>query len=156
MRDALVIDASPEQRKAISGVSAALTERPTQEPSYAYLVAPNGKERLPLPEPLFRVLVQAAATLVAGHQVIVAPVHQRLTTQEAADLLNVSRPYIVRLLDKGEIPSEKVGRHRRVTFGDLMAYKVRKVAERRQALENLIRESEELNLYDGPNDTPAA
>ena len=147
MSDLLVIGASPELRSAIQGVNNALTQAPQQEPKQAFLESPDG-QRVPLPEPLYRVLVQAAATLVAGHQVVMAPVQHKLTTQEAADLLNVSRPYFVRLVDRGDIPSEKVGRHRRVTFGDLMDYKKKRIEERREALENLIREREELGLYD--------
>ena len=122
----------------------------SMRPFFANFVTPEGVS-LPLPEPLFRVLSQTAAALVAGDQVVVAPLQHPLTTQQAADLLNVSRPYLIRLLDTGEIPSQKVGRHRRVTFGDLMEYKKRRVSERRQALENLIRESEELGLYDRPS-----
>jgi excisionase family DNA binding protein len=78
----------------------------------------------------------------------VAPIHHQLTTQEAADLINVSRTYLVRLLDRGDIPSEKIGRHRRVTFGDVMSYKKRRMAERTEALTNLIHESEEARLYE--------
>lgn len=147
MSDLQVIDASPQERADIQGFKEALAECPSQQPRLGILRSPQGKD-IPLPEPLYRVLVEATASLVAGHQVIVAPVHHRLTTQEAADLLNVSRPYLVHLLDNGDIPFEKVGRHRRVTFGDLMEYKKRRIAERREALENLIRESEELELYD--------
>jgi excisionase family DNA binding protein len=148
MSDLLVIDASPEQRSAIRGINAALMEPQQQQPKIAFLVSPDGQSKIQLPEPLYRVLLQAAATLISGYQVVMAPVQHLLTTQEAADLLNVSRPYLVRLLDRGDMPSEKVGRHRRVTFGALMDYKKGRVDERRQALENLIRESEELGLYD--------
>jgi excisionase family DNA binding protein len=156
MSDLQVIDASPEQRADIERLKDALgdtEERPEPEVRFGLLVHPDGQTTFPLPEPLFKVLFQAAATLIAGYQVIVAPVQHQLTTQEAADLLNVSRTYLVRLLDEGKIASTKIGRHRRVTFGDLMSYKKHRMVERREALENLIRESEELGLYDGP--TPA-
>jgi excisionase family DNA binding protein len=155
MTDLNVIDASPEQRVDIRGFKDALVrDNNGHEPRYGVLRSPDGKET-PLPEPLYRVLLEAAATLVAGYQVIVAPVHHQLTTQEAADFLNVSRTYLVRLLDRGDIPSHKVGRHRRVTFGELMTYKKRRMSERREALTNLIRESEELGLYEQPDaDTP--
>jgi excisionase family DNA binding protein len=151
MSDLQVIDASPEQRVDIGRLNDALgtSDCQPQEPRFGLLVQPDGST-LPLPEPLLRVLLSAAATLMAGYQVIVAPVQHKLTTQEAADLLNVSRPYLVRLLDGGKIASSKVGRHRRVTFGDLMEYKKQRMTERRQALENLIHESEELGLYDRP------
>jgi excisionase family DNA binding protein len=149
MSDLQVIDASPEQRADIRGLREAFAVQDSAHnlPQCGILRSPDGQE-FPLPEPLYRVLVEAAATLVAGYQVIVAPIHHQLTTQEAADLLNVSRTYLVRLLDRGDIPSAKVGRHRRVTFGDLMEYKKRRMSERREALENLIHESEELGLYE--------
>ena len=149
MSELQVIDASPEQRADIArGFKEAFaTLAPHKEVRYGVLVSPDGKQ-VPLPEPLFQALLQAAATLVAGYQVIVAPVQHQLTTQEAADLINVSRPYLVRLLDSGKIPSNKVGRHRRVGFGDLMTYKKHRMSERREALTNLIQESEELGLYD--------
>jgi excisionase family DNA binding protein len=148
MTELSVIDASPEQRADIRGFRDALTRDSMEHESrYGTLRSPDGKE-FPLPEPLYRVLIEAAATLVAGYQVIVAPVHHQLTTQEAADFLNVSRTYLVRLLDRGDIPSSKVGRHRRVRFGALMEYKKRRMSERRAALTNLIRESEELGLYE--------
>ena len=83
MSDVLVIDASPEQRTAIEGVKTALADSPPKK--FAFLVSPDGSS-LPLPEPLYRVLVQAAATLVSGYQVVMAPVQRQLTTQEAADL----------------------------------------------------------------------
>jgi|SRR5579863_8653238 len=155
MSEPQVIDASPQQRADIERLKDALgaaDEQPQEkgvkeEVRFGLLVNPDG-ETTPLPEPLFKVLVQAASTLIAGYQVIVAPVHHQLTTQEAADLLNVSRTHLVRLLDDGKIASSKVGRHRRVAFGDLMTYKKQRMTERRQALENLIQESEELGLYD--------
>jgi excisionase family DNA binding protein len=154
MSELNVIDASPQQRADILGFKDALTrDAVDREPRYATLRSPDGKE-LPLPEPLYRVLVEAAATLVAGYQVIVAPIHHQLTTQEAADFLNVSRTYLVRLLDRGDIPSSKVGRHRRVRFGELMSYKKRRMSERREALTNLIRESEELGLYERSDAAP--
>jgi excisionase family DNA binding protein len=148
MTELNVIDASPQQRADILGFKDVLTrDSGAKERRYGVLRSPDGKE-VPLPEPLYRVLVEAAATLVAGYQVIVAPVHHQLTTQEAADFLNVSRTYLVRLLDRGDIPSHKVGRHRRVRFGELMTYKKRRMDDRRAALTNLIRESEELGLYE--------
>ena len=76
------------------------------------------------------------------------PVHMELTTQEAADLLNVSRQYLVRLLEDGAMPFTKTGTHRRIRFGDLMAYKRARDATRRQGLKRLTRLSEELGLYD--------
>ncbi|MDB5073513.1 MAG: binding domain protein excisionase family [Candidatus Eremiobacteraeota bacterium] len=143
-----LIDASPAQRADIRGFNDAMAADSSEAPlRYGSLRSPDGKD-IPVPEPLYRVLVESARALIAGYQVIVAPVHHQLTTQEAADLLNMSRTYLVRLLDRGEIPSEKVGRHRRVAFGDVMTYKKRRMAERRDALVSLIQEGEETGLYE--------
>lgn len=156
MSDLQVIDASPEQRADIERLKEAL-DCPEKEPHQecvrlGLLVDPDGRQ-FQLPEPLFRVLLQAANTLIAGYQVIVSPVRHQLTTQQAADLLNVSRTHLVSLLDSKQIAFTKVGRHRRVTFGDLMEYKKKRMIERRKALENLIHESEEIGLYDRPSGT---
>ena len=86
--------------------------------------------------------------MAQGNAVTLIPVHAELTTQEAADLLNVSRPFLIKLVDTGEIPCRKVGRHRRIRYNDLMAYKQRNDRLRRQALDEIVGISQELNLYD--------
>jgi excisionase family DNA binding protein len=109
------------------------------------LVGPDG-EHIPLPASLVRLLRQVVPTLLAEQAVTIMPLTQELTTQQAADLLNVSRPYLVKLLDGGLIPYGRVGTHRRVRFGDLLAYKQRRDAERRATLAELTRLSREFGL----------
>lgn len=82
--------------------------------------------------------------LAAGNAVQVVPVHAELTTQEAANILNVSRPHMVKLLENGELPFHKTGRHRRVLFADLMNYKQQRDRQRQQALTDL---SQDAGLY---------
>jgi excisionase family DNA binding protein len=94
------------------------------------------------------VLRAAVDVLVHGEAVAIPPVNNELTTQEAADILNVSRQYLVRLLDQGKIPFSRTGTHRRIKFGDLIEYKRRRDADRRNELDELTRLSQELRLYD--------
>lgn len=75
------------------------------------------------------------------------PLEQELTTQEAADLLNVSRPFLIKLLEQGEIPYIKVGSHRRIRFEDLIAYKQQRDLKRRQSLKELIHFSQDEGFY---------
>jgi excisionase family DNA binding protein len=83
-----------------------------------------------------------------GNGITIIPVHAELTTQQAAELLNVSRPHLVKLLRDGEIPFHKVGRHRRVRVEDLLAYKERRDSKRRRLLQKMTREAHEAGLYD--------
>jgi len=81
-----------------------------------------------------------------GNAVRLIPHHAELTTGEAAELLNVSRPFVVRLLDEGQIPSHRVGTHRRVMFKDVMTHKAEHRRARRAALDELTRLDQELGL----------
>ncbi|WP_407896283.1 excisionase family DNA-binding protein [Scytonema sp. NUACC26] len=71
-----------------------------------------------------------------------------MTTQQAADFLNVSQPYLIKLLEQGDIPYIKVETHRRIPFRDLMTYKQQRDIKRRQALQELIEMTEEAGLYE--------
>jgi len=94
------------------------------------------------------VLSQVIAAMRAGRAITVAPLAQRLTTQEAADLLGVSRPTLIKLLADGRIPFEQPGRHRRIRLDDLLAYRDRRRDERGKALDELVQQTEALGLYD--------
>ncbi|PMV17849.1 MULTISPECIES: helix-turn-helix domain-containing protein [unclassified Pseudomonas] len=104
---------------------------------------------LVLPTSALRLLVDILGELAIGNAVKVVPVHAELTSQEAADLLNVSRPHLVKMLEDGAIPFTKTGRHRRIRFSDLMAFKQRRDEESQEAMEELVRQTQELGLgYD--------
>lgn len=116
-------------------------------PGSATLVLSDG-ECLDMPESALHGLRQIVEMLANGDAVSLVPVHRELTTQETADLLNISRQYLVRMLDRGDIPSHKVGTHRRVAFDDVMAYRRKRDVERRDGLAELTQLSQELGLYD--------
>ena len=113
----------------------------------AELVSPSGKS-LELPHSIYRVLERVAHEMKQGKSVVVMPLHEQLSTQEAAELLKVSRPFLVTLLEGGEIPFERVGSHRRVRLADLIVYKERRDGERLQALDEMAREAQEEGFYD--------
>jgi excisionase family DNA binding protein len=113
----------------------------------ATLIAPSGEE-IELPHSVYRVLARVVHEMAQGNAVRVLPVHAQLSTQEAAELLSVSRPFLIRLLEEGKIPYHKVGRHRRIVLEDLLVYKQERDEERRRTLNELARESQELGFYD--------
>ncbi|MBN1174338.1 MAG: helix-turn-helix domain-containing protein [Micromonosporaceae bacterium] len=101
-----------------------------------------------LPAAIREVLARTVAAMRAGRAIAVEPVAQRLTTQEAADLLGVSRPTLIKLLDQGEIPFERPGNHRRVRLMDVLDYQERCRMARGRALDELVSLTEDLGLYD--------
>ena len=93
-----------------------------------------------------QLLREILSELADGNAVKVVPVHAELTTQEAADLLNVSRPYLVKLLETGKLAFHKTGKHRRIRFDDLMSYKQAREENSRLALDALAAEAQELSM----------
>jgi excisionase family DNA binding protein len=113
----------------------------------ARLVGPDGSQ-IEVPDELYGVLRDVVEALSQGLAITIAPHNTMLTTQEAADLLNISRPTLVRLLTDGEIPYVLRGRHRRVLLRDILDYQERTRRERRQTLDRMAAEGEDAGLYD--------
>jgi excisionase family DNA binding protein len=104
-------------------------------------------DALVIPRPTAILFAQILGFLAQGRGVQIIPKDVELTTQQAADVLNVSRPYLITLLESGEIPYRRVGRHRRITFDALMEYRRRDDLKRRAAADDLVKFSEELGVY---------
>ena len=108
---------------------------------------PEGSDHgVPLPSGVIDLLIRILGHMANGDAVTVVPVQAELTTQQAADLLNMSRPHLVKLLDQGIIPSRKVGTHRRVLLADVLAQRRRDREERKAILDELTREARDMEL----------
>mgnify|MGYP001606778061 CR=1 FL=1 len=138
------IVAPEEERSTIASIEEYLESKRGRA---ARLIGPS-KDGVPIPSSLRRVLVAAARQLADGNGVSIMPVTAEVTTQQAANLLNVSRPFVIGLLDKGDIPFHKVGTHRRIRLRDLLAYKRRRDASRRAVIDRLATEAQELGIYE--------
>ena len=118
----------------------------TAEPLRLRMVDDPGKETVKIPASVVRMLIHILEEMARGNAVTLIPVHAELTTQEAADMLNISRPSLIQLLDEGKIEFRRVGTHRRVRFEGLMAYKRRAEADRRAVLAELAAYDQEIGL----------
>lgn len=105
-------------------------------------------EHIEVPEPISTLVQQAIDYIAQGKQVHIFADDMYLTTQEAANLLGMSRQYIVSLTERGVIPYTKVGTHRRLKLSDVLEYKKQRDAERDKALQEMVKLSEEMHLYD--------
>jgi len=133
-------------RRAARRIGEYLTTHPGADPVTIHGEL-AGDDALVVPREAAVLLAQVLGYLASGEGVTVMPDAAELTTQQAAEFLNVSRPYLIKLLEAGEIPFRLVGTHRRVRFRDLREYKNRDDLERRHAADELAQLSQDLGLY---------
>ena len=113
----------------------------------ARLIGPGGEET-ELPAALYAVLLRAAHALVAGQGIAVVPMGALLTTQQAANLLNISRPSLIKLLDEGELPYHRLRSHRRIRLSDLLEYRQRRDAAAEAAMRRMVERAQASGTYD--------
>lgn len=133
----------PAETAELMRLIEALERRPADA---AMLLGPEGTTWT-LPEEVYRVLRDVMEAMAQGLAITVVPQHTMLTTQEAADLLGISRPTLVRLLEDRHIPYSKRGRHRRVNLSDVLRYRESARVERRARLADMVDSAEEHDLY---------
>lgn len=103
-------------------------------------------EAIEIPDAVFNVLMKVLSVMSEGKPFTLIPMDEELTTQQAADILNVSRPFLNKILDLGDISHRKVGRNRRVKFSDVLAYKKQQERRSKDVLQELADEAQELNM----------
>lgn len=106
----------------------------------------NQAHQVELPTSALRLLIDILAELADGNAVKVVPIHAELTTQEAADMINISRPHLVKLLEDGVLPFHRTGKHRRVRFADLMPYKDARDRANEETMTELARQAQESGM----------
>jgi excisionase family DNA binding protein len=143
------VRASREDQAEIAELSSALQTPSAADDTHYDLIGPGG-ERHRIPKAIVYGLARMAEVLARGDAVTIVPVGTVMTTQQAADVLNVSRQYLVRLLDGGKIPYDRTGKHRRLKIEDVLAYKQRRDVERDAKLDELAKLTDELGGYDEP------
>lgn len=139
-------DSEVELARNCSRVLAGLNLKKTKTINISLETGKHHHSSVTLPLSAFKLLVNILIQMAEGNAVTLIPVHAELTTQEAANLLNVSRPFLIRLLEEKKIPFRKVGTRRRVLFQDLINYKEKIDASRRKTLDELAQEAQELDM----------
>jgi len=133
--------------RVVAQLAGMLNKAREAKPRHSVQIIDRSGKQVELPDPLTDVMARAATLLAEGRSVSVIADDEMLSTQGAAELLNVSRQYVVRLVDQGSLPAVKVGSHRRLKARDVEAYKVQRDADRDAALDRLAYASEEIGGY---------
>jgi excisionase family DNA binding protein len=139
--EANAVDISPKEQREIIDIYAKLRD------AEAKLIGPDGKTEI-LPNNLYSFLLRLLADLRAGHSVTILQSKHELTTVEASKILGMSRQYLIKILEKGEIPFHSVGTHRRLYVRDVIAYKAKRDLTRRDILNDLAKREFAKGDYD--------
>lgn len=144
----LIVPTSEESKLALEALKGLPSDCPQSDRVELHLKVRGGSSRaVEVPLLAFKLLVEILKQTASGNAVGLVPLRKELTTQEAAEILNVSRPFVVGLLEKGEIPFRMVGAHRRIPLSALLEYKRKTAAIRDEALDFLAAQAQEFKLY---------
>ena len=148
MAQATLAPALPSEAEAILAkeTSRVLASHMGAAEPLQFRIGPAPEETVRVPTSAVRMLVRILEEMAKGNAITLIPVHAELTTQEAADMLNISRPSLIQLLDEGKIDYRRVGTHRRVRFEALMKFKRQAAADRKAALAELAAYDQELGI----------
>ncbi|MCS5480116.1 helix-turn-helix domain-containing protein [Corynebacterium sp. YIM 101645] len=146
LKDSNGTDVAGTARKALQRLNQVLDSLPEQRT--LDVVVEQCDEAIRLPREVAALLREILVNAAAGRDVGVMPMHAELTTQQVADVLNVSRPHVVKLIDEGVLQGHKVGTHRRIYAADVYAYKHQRDLEARAAADELAALNDEMGLYE--------
>ena len=140
-------DSAVESSLCLAQFSGSSRSKAKTKPRVTLSVQSNGhaEDLVPIPLPAFQLLTEILTEMAKGNAVTFIPIHAELTTQQAAKILNVSRPFLIGLIDSGKLHCNMVGRHRRIKFEDLINFKRGIDEERHRVLDELAAEAQELN-----------
>ena len=147
-KEGATIVPSPEEIQQARGSAARLrrlAKRP-RKTAVRSITVEGEKQAIAIPASAFQALADAVDEMAKGHAISITSHEEEVSTQKAADLLNVSRPYLIGLLEKGEIPFRRVGTHRRLRLADVLAYKARSDAEAERAFRELVAQGQKLRM----------
>lgn len=142
----ITVDTSPERVQEAEQALRALMPLVKRKARIVHLRSNNDADRIDLPRDLLDIFIEILRQVASGNSLAVLPLHVEITTQQAATILNVSRPFLVGMLDAGEIPSRKVGTHRRVRLADVIRYQQADEQRRKKVLNELTEEAQRLGL----------
>jgi excisionase family DNA binding protein len=137
-----------EQQAALESYNALSSTVEELDSKYPLIEIEETEEKIRIPLKALKLLVEILKATSQGIPISIVPLATELTTQSAADFLGCSRPHLVKLLENGEIPFTKVGRHRRVKYEDVVDYKKKLKEEQKRRLIQMMKDDEDLGLYD--------
>ncbi|MGP5242284.1 helix-turn-helix domain-containing protein [Corynebacterium flavescens] len=146
LRDSEITNTAATVREALQKINRVLSDTSTDKD--ANVVVEQSDDVIRVPREVATVLREILVYSAAGRSVGVIPMRAELTTQQAAHLLNVSRPHVIKLMDEGILPGHKVGTHRRIYAADVQAYKHQRDIDARTAADDLTALTEEMGLYE--------